>query len=346
MAASAASCTRPCPASATTSSSEASGCSSSIATTATVSSSAFRAWPVLSGEQPENVKGIRRQRARRTRLRHDHQAHRGLRRRDARRRSGRPRPKAAAIARAISPDGRLLYVRVVRGTQLERARSSHRKDRRPDRSQLAGAQHGCTASTVAPCYLAGLAALLVDRRPRTRPRWSRRCGPFSQSIRPFTVNGKQTLVYVNVNELLGFEIGDIKSGRKLQRVEVQGFQKRATKRRRLSEPRHRLDARRERAVGGGRCQPAGARVRQHGDAAAQRSSIACASSPAGTRHARRPAREACRAGEIIDVKTKAIVATLTDETGAAVHSEKVVEVIWKDGRPVRSGDQFGVGRKR
>jgi hypothetical protein len=51
-------------------------------------------------------------------------------------------------------------------------------------------------------------------------------------------------------------------------------------------------------------------------------------------------------GEIIDVKTKAIAAALTDETGAAVHSEKVVEMIWKDGRPPRNGDQFGVGRKR
>jgi len=46
------------------------------------------------------------------------------------------------------------------------------------------------------------------------------------------------------------------------------------------------------------------------------------------------------------VKTKAIVTALADETGAAVHSEKVVEVIWKDGRPLRNGDQFGVGRKR
>jgi hypothetical protein len=51
-------------------------------------------------------------------------------------------------------------------------------------------------------------------------------------------------------------------------------------------------------------------------------------------------------GEIIDAKTKAIVTALADETGAAVHSEKLVEVIWKDGRPLRNGDQFGVGRRR
>jgi len=46
------------------------------------------------------------------------------------------------------------------------------------------------------------------------------------------------------------------------------------------------------------------------------------------------------------VKTKKIVAALSDETGAGAHSEKVVEIVWKDGKPVRTGDQFGVGRKR
>ena len=51
-------------------------------------------------------------------------------------------------------------------------------------------------------------------------------------------------------------------------------------------------------------------------------------------------------GEIVDVKSRAVVAALSDETGAAVQSEKMVEVIWKNGRPLRSGDQFGVGRKR
>jgi hypothetical protein len=49
-------------------------------------------------------------------------------------------------------------------------------------------------------------------------------------------------------------------------------------------------------------------------------------------------------GDVIDVKRRKIIATLTDETGTAVQSEKVVEVHFKDGRPVRNGDQFGLGR--
>ena len=49
-------------------------------------------------------------------------------------------------------------------------------------------------------------------------------------IRPFTVNGAQTLCFVNVNDLLGFEVGDLESGKMLHRVEVPGFEKGPTKR--------------------------------------------------------------------------------------------------------------------
>jgi len=51
-------------------------------------------------------------------------------------------------------------------------------------------------------------------------------------------------------------------------------------------------------------------------------------------------------GEIIDVKTKRIIAILSDEAGHQVHSEKVVEIDFTDGKPVRAGDQFGIGRKQ
>ena len=49
-------------------------------------------------------------------------------------------------------------------------------------------------------------------------------------------------------------------------------------------------------------------------------------------------------GEVIDTATKKIVATLADEKGREVHSEKMVEIHFKDGVPVAAGDQFGVGR--
>ena len=49
-------------------------------------------------------------------------------------------------------------------------------------------------------------------------------------------------------------------------------------------------------------------------------------------------------GEVIDTKTKKVFATLKDEKGRPVHSEKMVEIHFKDGMPVKAGDQFGVGR--
>src|SRR5262249_42776995 len=55
-------------------------------------------------------------------------------------------------------------------------------------------------------------------------------GPFGAAIRPFTVNGAGTLCFINVNGLLGFEVGDVRTGKVLHRVEVQGFQKGPTKR--------------------------------------------------------------------------------------------------------------------
>lgn len=51
-------------------------------------------------------------------------------------------------------------------------------------------------------------------------------------------------------------------------------------------------------------------------------------------------------GEVIDTATRKVVASLTDEKGRAVHSEKMVEIHFRDGKPVVTGDQFGLGRKK
>ena len=50
-------------------------------------------------------------------------------------------------------------------------------------------------------------------------------------------------------------------------------------------------------------------------------------------------------GEVINTRTKKIVATLTDEEGREVHSEKVIEVVLENGAVVAVGDQFGLGRR-
>lgn len=44
------------------------------------------------------------------------------------------------------------------------------------------------------------------------------------------------------------------------------------------------------------------------------------------------------------MKTRKIILTLTDEFHSNVSSEKMVEVQFMGNKPVRAGDQFGVGR--
>src|ERR1041385_9373912 len=82
----------------------------------------------------------------------------------------------------------------------------------------------------AHAYLAGLKSPLLSIADTRTHKVARTVGPFGNVIRPFTVNGKETLVFVNVNGLLGFEVGDLRTGEKLHRVEVQGYQQGPVKR--------------------------------------------------------------------------------------------------------------------
>ena len=72
-------------------------------------------------------------------------------------------------------------------------------------------------------YLASLKhdrLAVVDTETDRITRW---IGPFGDSLRPFTVNRAQTLAFVNIDFLSGFEVGDLRTGRKLYRVPVAGF---------------------------------------------------------------------------------------------------------------------------
>jgi hypothetical protein len=45
---------------------------------------------------------------------------------------------------------------------------------------------------------------------------------FSEMVRPLTINHDASLVYVNVNDLIGFEIGDVQTGKMIKRLELPG----------------------------------------------------------------------------------------------------------------------------
>jgi hypothetical protein len=49
-------------------------------------------------------------------------------------------------------------------------------------------------------------------------------------------------------------------------------------------------------------------------------------------------------GDVIEVRSRKVVAALTDENGTAVQSEKMVEVHMAGKKAQKAGDQFGIGR--
>jgi hypothetical protein len=51
----------------------------------------------------------------------------------------------------------------------------------------------------------------------------RRIGPLVGGSRPFTVNGRETLAYINLTHFLGFQVGSIRTGKILYTVPIKGF---------------------------------------------------------------------------------------------------------------------------
>lgn len=195
-------------------------------------------------------------------------------------------------------------------------------------------------------YLAGLKSPLLTVADTTTHKAVRTVGPFSASIRPFTVNAARTLCFVNVNELLGFEIGDLKTGQKLHRVEVQGFEKGKPKRHGC--PSHGIGLTPDETeiwV----CDAANSRLHVFDVVTLppkQVTSIELREQPGWITFSLDGTRAYPSTGEVIDTRTKKIVTSLADEQGRAVHSEKLIEIFLRDGRATRVGDQFGVGRKQ
>ncbi len=123
---------------------------------------------------------------------------------------------------SITPDGKFLYVptfenvawNVVNGETGELIKTVETKS---------GAHNTVVGLDGSRMYLGGLKSpwlFVADTRTQAIVK---KVGPFGGAIRPFTVDGKQSRCYVCVNGLLGFEIGDLASGKVVAHVEVEGF---------------------------------------------------------------------------------------------------------------------------
>jgi DNA-binding beta-propeller fold protein YncE len=195
-------------------------------------------------------------------------------------------------------------------------------------------------------YLAGLRSPLLTVAETATHTAARTVGPFSAPIRPFTVNGSQTLCFVNINDLLGFEVGDLKSGKMLHRVEVEGFKKGPVKRHGC--PSHGIGLTPDEKE---LWLTDAANSRMHiFDATVmppkQVASIELRDQPGWISFSIDGRYAYPSTGDVIDVATRKIITGLTDENGTAVQTEKLLEIVFKGNQPVRTGDQFGVGGVR
>jgi DNA-binding beta-propeller fold protein YncE len=246
---------------------------------------------------------------------------------------------------AISPDGKLLYVPQFEGPfwTVVDGKTGDVIARVETKS---GSHNTVFANDGSRVYLAGLKSPLLSIADPKTHKIIGTVGPFSNVIRPFTVNGSNTLAFVNINGLLGFEVGDIRTGKMLHRVEVTGYKQGPVKRHGC--PSHGIALTRDEkelwVVDG------------HNNAVhvfdntvmppKQMTSIHLRESPGWWSFSLDGKFGYSSTGEIVDVATKKIIAALTDETGRQVHSEKLLDIVIRNGKVVQANNQFGVGQKK
>ena len=243
---------------------------------------------------------------------------------------------------SISPDGKVIYLPSLEQDVwyvLDAATGDERQRIEPK----SGSHNTVFGPDGRFVYLAGLRSNLltvVDAQAHTV---AKRVGPFSQAIRPFTVNGSQTWCFNNVNELLGFEIGDLKSDQLLYRVEVPGFATGPVKRHGC--PSHGIALTPdEREVWVADAHNSQLHLF---DATVMPpryvASIAVREQPGWITFSIDGKTCWSSTGDVIDTASRKIVARLTDEEGRMVMSEKLLEVDFEGERVAAVGDQFGRG---
>lgn len=244
---------------------------------------------------------------------------------------------------ALSPDGKTIYlpsleqghwhvVDAMSGAVIKRIETA------------AGAHNTIYALDGAHAYLAGLRSPVLRVADTKTHTVTKEIGPFGNFIRPFIVSAKYC--YVNVNGLLGFEVGDLESGKALHRVQVEGYKIGPTKRHGC--PSHGIGL-----------TPDGKEIwltdsynrRLHlfdntVMPPRQFMSIELRDEPGWVTFTIDGQYAYPSTGDIIDVKTRKIIGGLTDEKGTAVQSEKLLEIDFNGKTPVRAGDQFGFDRTR
>jgi DNA-binding beta-propeller fold protein YncE len=244
---------------------------------------------------------------------------------------------------AMSPDGKVIYL-----PSLEKEHWNVVDARTGDVITKIFSNSGAHNTLYGPdgtkVYLAGLRTPSLGVADTKDHTVIRQVGPFTAPVRPFTINGGQTLCYVNINDLLGFEVGDIKTGKKLHRVEVAGFSKGPVKRHGC--PSHGIGLTPDESEVW-LCDAFNQRLHIYDNTVMppkQKANVALRDQPGWITFSMDGQYAYPSTGEIIDVKSRKILTALADENGNPVQSEKMVEIHLTGMKAEKAGDQFGIGR--
>ena len=249
---------------------------------------------------------------------------------------------------ALAPDGGVIYLPMLEGPSWHVVNAAS-GDVIARVTPNSGSHNTIYGPDGRHAYLAGLKSPLLTVADTATHKIASAVGPFSAAVRPFTIDSRQKLCFVNVNELLGFEVGDLATGKVLHRVTVAGFEKGPVKRHGC--PSHGIgltpdekelwltDAHNQRLhvfdV---------TAINDTAQPPKQVTSIKLRDEPGWITFTIAGDYAYPSTGEVIDPPSRKIIATLTDEEGRAVQSEKMLEIDFAGREPVAAGNQFGIGR--
>jgi len=174
---------------------------------------------------------------------------------------------------------------------------------------------------------------------------------FSDHVRPFVINHDATRVYANLNNLLGFEIADVKTGEVIKRIEAPAE---------MWKPQ--WGDLKQHFFGHG-CPSHGIALTPDeselwvvdninygvlvydntGEWPTLKMTFPTTASADWITMGIDGQYAFLSSGDVVDVKTKKIVGQMKDEYGKPMHSEKLLEMRFANGKLIRTVSQFGEG---
>lgn len=128
---------------------------------------------------------------------------------------------------AISPNGRWVYMPAGEGTTDGRWRIIAASNGRPTGRSIDGPR-GAHNTIMGPrgryLYMGGVDYPYLEVADTTTNRVIRKLGPLhGPGVRPFTINGSETLAFTTARSFLGFQVSSITTGKVLYSVPIPGF---------------------------------------------------------------------------------------------------------------------------